>query len=267
MKINWILQQNLTDTNTLEELKKSILLDNAEYQEVHIIPFSDELPFDIDKNKKNVLYGTTSLIMNAAANQVYRDAVFYNDEQFQMKVYMDKWNAKMLNYDARIVEIYKFINENHPENEQWFIRPNEDTKSFTGLVTTFSEFKEMANNALGGTPYFQKESLIMVSRPKQIEKEWRNFIVDGTVVSSSRYCVNRQRSIDNRDIPCDMVRFAEECCKEFMPHDVFVMDVALCEGQYFIVECNCFNDTGFYDHDILTIVKSVNEYMRKKQGL
>ena len=265
-QISWILQKNLIDAMTLEGLKRATLLDNTDYQEVYIVPFSEDLPFVISGEKNNVIYGTTSLVMNAAANQDYKDAVFYNDEQFQMKVYLDKWNTKMLNYDARIVEIYKFINESHLDDEQWFIRPNEDTKSFTGLVAAFSEFKEMANNALGGTPYFQKESLILVSKPKHIEKEWRNFIVDGTVVSSSRYCVNRQRSIDNRDIPCDMVRFAEECCKEFMPHDVFVMDVALCEGQYFIVECNCFNDTGFYDHDIFTVVKSVNEYMRKKQG-
>lgn len=48
-----------------------------------------------------------------------------------------------------------------------------------------------------------------------------------------------------------------------MPHDIFVMDVALYEGGYRIVECNCFNDTGFYDHDILTIVKNVNQYLRK----
>lgn len=263
-QINWILQKNLIDDKTLEGLKKSILLDNAEYQEEYVVPFSEDLPFDINKDKNNVLYGTTTLIMNATANQDYKGAVFYNDELFQMKVYLDKWNTRMLNNDARIVEIHKFINEDHQGEEEWFIRPNEDTKSFTGLVTTFSEFKEMANNAVGGTPYFQNESLILVSKPKRIEKEWRNFIVDGTVVASSRYCVNRQRSIDNSDTPCDMIRFAEECCKEFTPHDVFVMDVALCEGQYYIVECNCFNDTGFYDHDIFSVVKSVNKFMRKK---
>jgi len=262
--INWILQKNLIDENTFKSLKNAILLDNAEYQEVYIIPFSEDLPFDISKDKNNILYGTKTLIMNAAVKQDYRDAVFYNDELFQMKVYMDKWNTKMLNNDARIVEIYKFINENHQDDEEWFIRPNEDTKSFTGLVTTFAEFKEMAINALQGAPYFQKESLILVSKPKQIEKEWRNFIVDEKVVSSSRYCVNGKRSIDGKDVPNDMVKFAEDCCKVFMPHDVFVMDVALCEGQYFIVECNCFNDTGFYDHDIDAIVKSVNDYMRKK---
>jgi len=262
-QVNWIIQKNLIDIKILEGLKKAILLDNAEYQEVYVIPFSDDLPFVIDENKNNVLYGTTSLIMNATANQDCKDAVFFDDERFQMKVYLDKWSTKMLNNDARIVEIGKFIDEDHEKEEEWFIRPNEDTKSFTGLVTTFSGFKEMANNALGGTQYFQKESLILVSKPKLIEKEWRNFIVDGTVVSSSRYCVNRQRSIDNRDVPCEMIRFAEECCKEFVPNDVFVLDVALCEGQYYIVECNCFNDTGFYDHDIFAIVKSVNEYMRK----
>ncbi|HEX9060277.1 MAG TPA: ATP-grasp domain-containing protein, partial [Clostridia bacterium] len=215
--INWVLQKNLIDEKTLCGLKEAILHDNAEFKEVYVVPFSDDLPFALDKDKNNVLYGTTSLIMNAVRNRDYKDSVFYDDDRFQMKVYLDRWNTKMLNYDSRIVKIGDFIKEQHNGEEEFFIRPNEDTKSFTGLVTTFSEFKEMAQNALGGTPYFQQDSLILVGRPKRIEKEWRNFIVDGRVVSSSRYCVDRQRSIDSRDRPDDMIGFSEKCCKEFMP--------------------------------------------------
>ena len=54
--INWILQKNLIDENTFKSLKNAILLDNAEYQEVYIIPFSEDLPFDISKDKNNILY-------------------------------------------------------------------------------------------------------------------------------------------------------------------------------------------------------------------
>jgi hypothetical protein len=263
-QINWILQKNLIDDYTLQELKRAILQDNAEYQEVYIVLFSEELPFVLDDEKKNVLYGTTSLVMNASKNKDFTDTIFYNDERFRMKVYLDEWKNKMLNYDGHIIEIESFINSNYQGEDELFIRPNDDTKAFTGLVITFSEFREMAKNALGGTPYFQGESLILVCKPKKIEKEWRNFIVDGKVVSSSRYCVNRQRSTSCEDVPHEMLKFAEECCKIYTPHDVFVMDVALYDGQYYIVECNCFNDTGFYDHDISEIVKSINEYMRKR---
>lgn len=266
-QINWVLQKNLIDNKTLDELRKAILIDDAKFQEVDVVPFSEDLPFTLNKDESNVLYGTTSLVMNASRNEDYKKAVFYNDDQFQMKVYMNVymnvWNTRMLNFEGSIVAIGDFLDEHHQDGEECFIRPNEDTKSFTGLVTTFSGFKEMTDNALGLNPYFQKDSLILVAKPKAIEKEWRNFIVDGKVVSSSRYAVDRKRSINSNDTPRDMIRFTEECCCLYMPNNVFVMDVALYDGQYYIVECNCFNDTGFYDHDILEVVKGVNEHIRK----
>lgn len=165
-QINWILQKNLINNKTLEELKKAIRADGAEYQEVYIVPFSEDLTFVLNMEKHNVLYGTTSLIMNASKDPDYKNAAFYDDERFQMKVYMSAWNTKMLNCDGRIVEIGEFIDEYHKDEKEWFIRPNEDTKSFTGLVTTFSEFKMMTDNALGLNPYFQRESLILVCKPK-----------------------------------------------------------------------------------------------------
>ncbi|WP_276326166.1 ATP-grasp domain-containing protein [Pseudobacteroides cellulosolvens] len=110
----------------------------------------------------------------------------------------------------------------------------------------------------------QQPPLILVCKPKQIEKEWRNIIVKGKVVSSSRYSVYGKKSVDSEDIPDEMIQFAEDCCKVYNPHDVFVMDVALKRDNFYIIECNCFNDSGFYDHDIGEIVKSINNYMRER---
>lgn len=36
------------------------------------------------------------------------------------------------------------------------------------------------------------------------------------------------------------------------------MDIALCGGEYFIIECGCLNSVGFYDSDIHKIVEAVS---------
>jgi len=46
--------------------------------------------------------------------------------------------------------------------------------------------------------------------------------------------------------------------------EVYVMDIALMEEGYKLIECNCFNGTGFYDHDIEKIIESINEFVRSK---
>lgn len=262
-RINWIIQSNLIDNKTFEGLKKAVMADNASYQEVYIIPFSDGLDIQYNCDVINIFYGTTTLIMNASKVEEYRNGIFFDNCRFQMNKYLGEWKNRMLNCDGKVLSISEFVKETHSGNDEFFIRPNDDTKSFSGYVTNFADFKEKTAWADGQNPYYRMDSLILVCKPKQIEKEWRNIIVKGKVVSSSRYSVYGKKSVDNKDIPDEMIQFAEDCCKIFTPHDVFVMDAALGKENYYIIECNCFNDSGFYDHDIGEIVKSINNYMRE----
>ena len=61
-----------------------------------------------------------------------------------------------------------------------------------------------------------------------------------------------------------MLDYTEARCLEFAPHPIFVIDIALCNEQYKIIECNCFNGTGFYAHNVSAIVQAVNNYIRKQ---
>lgn len=58
----------------------------------------------------------------------------------------------------------------------------------------------------------------LVCSPKQIEKEWRNIIVKGKAVSSSRYSVYGKKSVDPKDVPDGMIQFSENCCTIYTPH-------------------------------------------------
>jgi hypothetical protein len=60
-----------------------------------------------------------------------------------------------------------------------------------------------------------------------------------------------------------MLDFVKECITVYQPHEVFVMDIALCGGQYYIIECGCINSVGVYAASIEDIVKSLTEYIYK----
>lgn len=112
-------------------------------------------------------------------------------------------------------------------------------------------------------PYLTTETLVIISTPKSIDKEWRLFIIDNEVISACRYTMDGKLNIDESDLPSQMIDFAINCCREYTPAKIFVMDVALYKNEYKIVECNCFNDSGFYKHDIGKIIKNVNKYLMK----
>ena len=84
--------------------------------------------------------------------------------------------------------------------------------------------------------------------------QWRNYVIDGKVVTSSMYRKNFKLNKDGNDIPPDMIKFVEDRCKEYMPHKVFAMDIALCGGDYYIIECGCLNSVGLYHCDLTKLV-------------
>ena len=262
-KLNWILQTNLVKQETIDNIKIALHLDGIRFEEVKIIPFSDELPTIQNLDYFNVFYGSTTLILNAYKDNKLSKGIFFDNNSFSIRNYLKYWGTKMLNFDSKLTTFSKFASESHSENSQWFLRPNEDDKSFSGTVLSFVELKKMACNLQeSNNPYLTTETVISVSSPKIIEKEWRHFIVDKKVISSSRYMLNGQLNISTSDIPDELIKFVEQSCIEYVPHNIFVMDTAFCNNKFSIIECNCFNGTGFYNHDIVKIFRTVNKYLQ-----
>ncbi|KOY87407.1 hypothetical protein AD998_15810 [bacterium 336/3] len=261
-KIHWILQNNLIKPEIKESIIKTLQQDFISYEEVQVIPFSDSLPLIHQKADKYVFYGSSTLIFNAYNHPIYQKGVFYDENTFTIENYNQQWGTKMLNHDAIITSLADFSQRNYPLESQWFIRPTSDSKAFSGSVMQFSEIQAFTKNIEeSNNPYLSTQTLIAVSSPKKIEKEWRHFIVNKEVVSSSRYAQNGHLSISNTDISDDLINFIESCCEQYTPHNIFVMDTALCQDKYFIIECNCFNGTGFYSHDIEAIIQKINQFL------
>lgn len=263
-QLNWVLQTNLIKQEVIDNIKIALQLDSIKFEEVKIIPFSDELPVIQNLNLFNIFYGSTTLILNAYRDSRFSQGVFFDSNLFNIATYLRYWGAKMLNYDSRLTTFREFANELHSKDSLWFLRPNEDDKSFSGTVMSFKDVKKMAWGLQdSNNHYLTTETIISVSTPKKIEKEWRHFIVDKKVISSSRYMLNDQLDISTSDIPSELIKFVEQSCNEYTPNSIFVMDTAFCDNKFSIIECNCFNGTGFYKHDIIKIIREVNAYLQK----
>jgi len=261
--INWILQKNLTKSIDLERIKLALNKDNATWEEVEIIPFSDKIP----QTANNDFYGSTTFMLNAFKDEELRQGVFYNLDTFQMKNYVDQWREHILNNEGQLIKFGQLNELKSNKDQSWFIRPNHDGKEFSGRVDTFQELTKWSSKVCSlGLPDFNSETEIWISKPKEIKKEWRLFIVDDKIVSACRYMKNGKLDESETDIPKEMLNFAEARIKEYRLDDVYVMDIAEIAEGFKLIECNCFNGTGFYKHDIEEIVGAVNEFMRRKTG-
>ncbi len=260
--IRWVIQRNLLSENEIDKLILACDNIDTEYELINVIPFDKELPkFTID-NKINIYYGSTTLIDNVYKQLNKPIGVFFN-ENYSIENYIKKWGSYMLSSDASITTFKEFSKLEHANDSLWFVRPDADDKSFAGEVWSFETIKNWKDNMTKfDNVDLNENTKIIVSEPYNIKKEWRNYIVDGKVVTSSLYRKNFKLNKSNTDIPDDMIKFVENRCKEYMPHKIFAMDIALCGDEYYIIECGCMNSVGLYACDINKLIKEISVYLK-----
>jgi hypothetical protein len=249
----FVIQNNLIAENDLKQVQNACKNNGIDFEEVTVIPFVEELPkFKVDP--ENIYYGSTTFISNLY-KQLKPKGVFFDPDKFLISNYIKQWGIHMLNSGAEITTLHEFVKQQHDNDDDFFIRPNADNKAFDGQVLKFDAIKKWRENIVqfdNLDPLIDME--IVVGEPYNLKKEWRNFIVNGEIVSSSLYRENFKLKKSATDIPESMLNFVNERIKEYQPASAFAMDVALCGDEHFIIECGCINSVGFYHGNIEKIV-------------
>jgi hypothetical protein len=261
-QLRWVVQSNLTSQGDLAGMREACEELGIRYEEVKVIPFSNDLP-DFEIQACTIYYGSTTFTGLVYNDPRTKPGIFFDEESFSMENYMAKWGSYMLNYDSTVTTFRGLMQEGHAPDKLFFIRPDADTKAFAGEVKRFDEIREWYKSfsKVAGID-FSEDSPIIVGPPYNLKFEWRLWIVDKRVVAASRYRVYFQLN-KQRGCPKEVIEFAEARCREYTPHDIFVMDICASGDEYYIVECGCMNGAGFYDADISAIVEGVSTYFRK----
>lgn len=259
--IQWVVQQNLTSQSDFIQIQEACRELGIGFVPVNIIPFTSELPV-FDRSQRSIIYGSTTFINLVYEEISLRKGLFFDQESFSFENYVDKWGQHVLNYGASIWSFQELIqNKQFAPDEYLFIRPNDDNKLFAGEVKRFSEIVDWCRNLEeNGTVGLSADTKFVLSKPYNIQYEWRLWIVNKKVIAASKYRESFKLKKEE-GCPPEVVSFAEERCLQYTPHDIFVMDICLRGDEYFIVEYGCMNGAGFYSAKVGTIVKAVTDFV------
>lgn len=257
--IQWVVQRNLTSITDLESLQQSCETAGVSFQAIDMIPFSDSLPV-FDHRRRSIFYGSTTLCGLVAADEQWRQGLFFDERLFSIENYFNRWGAHMLNYGAVVTTFRELMSREEAPDQLFFIRPDDDSKSFAGETKSFADIKSWYEQLkMVENTNLSPDTPIVVSAPYNIKYEWRLWIVNGKVITASKYRTYFKLTKEP-GCPAEVIAFAESRCLEYTPHAVFVMDVCLCGDDFYIVECGCMNAAGFYKADVTAIVGAVSAY-------
>lgn len=267
-KVRWIIQ----DANYANKDRAQILAACTQLEipclEIPVIPFAHQLPdFPLDDAYENIYYGSTTMMDRLYEHYNKPLGLFYDATTFSMENYLQQWGAHLLSSEAQFMTFEAFSKAGYPAEQQFFIRPDADSKAFAGVVLDYGKIQAWYDSLLIDDVYgLGPDTKIMVGPAYHIEKEWRTFVVQGKVVTSSTYRKDFRLYESATDIPAAMLDFVHARCQEYQPHDVFAMDIAKCSGEdeYYIIECGCMNSVGFYAADIAQYVAALSAYVYQK---
>jgi len=266
-KIKWLMQTNLLSYDNIAELQKVFYENAIDWTECTVIPFSEDIEIHGEIDSDLIIpYGSTKLTKLALKKNW--KGVFFDYNNFRINTW-NKNRTDMLNQDC-IFSTVKDISSipaifNAKDDELFFIRPVMDLKEFNGTVTTAKEIKNWMNSIESLSFDISSDCEIIISHPKKLTNEARYFIVGGKVVSGSYYRIYGQLlaqpvMFDN------VIEDIQKLADKWLPNSTCVMDVALVDDEYKVIEFNCFNSSGFYKNDINKIVMAVTNQLRNKNG-
>ena len=233
------------------------------------VPFSEEVP-KFDGQRLVVAYGSVDIVHQIHNSGQYTPGVFFNDN-FTYRQSVEHLGEKMLNYShvrTSLMDVKENIvsyAKDFAEDGHLFIRPNKDLKEFNGEIIKVDDLLNFIDKIDRKRTLFSPDVEVIVSRPYNLNKEWRVFIVDNQIVSACRYKKNAKLSQSASDIPHQMLEFIYDTIIKWTPHPVCVMDVCETGGNYYVVEFNCFNSSGFYKNNIPLIVRKISEWVEKQE--
>jgi hypothetical protein len=270
----YVVQENVFRESNYDKIIETLEKFELPYTVVRIFPFVDKIvrledipegPFEVDElpdfelERKDVfVFGAIKLARVAAAKGWYPGSMMNSNHDFL--VYRDHYGENLLNWDSKIVTINDFETWDVEEGLK-FIRPTQDTKSFTGAVFTKYEWLEARKRSLTyENNQFSLDTQIQVSSVKNILKEIRFWVVGGKIITGSQYR-SGNRTVYDSFIEPEAIEFAQRMVDTFQLAEAFVIDVCLIEdGVWKVVECGCINCAGFYHSDVQKTIMALEEH-------
>lgn len=261
---HWLIQRGFDSDRQYLKLIESIERMGIPHSFCTVVPFSDsddgiKLESPIPSNGNIFCYGSYSLSKHAV-RRGYFSGAFISDNS-DISNLIKHYGRYMLNYDSWVTE---FKSELYPKWETLFVKPNSDTKAFTAKVYTQEEFVQFRQGILelakGGYSTVTPETMYVASTPKNIEAEFRFFVVDGKVITYSQY-VSGGRFYVHPQVDEYIVKFAQEMVDMYQPDRAFVLDVAISEGELKVIEVNSINSSGLYLIDVQKFIAAIEDML------
>lgn len=258
--MHWIVQENLINPATRDELLRLLTARGTPYTLARLKPIFNVLDNEVaDPVGPVFVYGSTGL---GEVSKARGWAPGYFDENLDYSMMLREFGRLALNHDAICLPLGMLSRErmsNPPED--FFIRPVHDNKSFAGCTMNWAELAKFQAGVESVADHpdvtLRLRDRVVLAPLKDIDEEYRFFVIGGRVVTGSRY---KDSGVvrSSTEIPAHIATFAQRCVEHWSPNAAYTLDLADTDEGPKVLEQNSANASGEYGCDLGAIVDAVN---------
>jgi hypothetical protein len=259
MNIAWFMEDSAFSEN-LDPMKEEIVNQGMKVIESKYIPFEGGSYSHLFEGFDLVIfYGSLNLARQLSKENHPNLVIHSTVENYECTKYYAYLGEFLLNKDymmipfSEVERMKKFIFKMFGKKGQIFIRPSSGEKTFTGQLINEKEFEQGYTSI--GQYDMKPESIVIISTPKDIVKEWRLVVSEGKIVTGSLYhdCTLNCNYIGYTE---KVKKYAEKILdKKYNPDRIWTMDICQTrDEQIHLLEIGGFSCAGMYDGCMTNII-------------
>jgi len=211
-----------------------------------------------------VAHGDIELVTRIYRERRWRPGAFATIERFFCSSYYCWFGEYLLNRDyimlpfGELPRCQDFLFRSVGCDDRIFVRPDSPLKLFTGQVASSDTFD--VDLEFMSFYEFSKESLVVVSAPRDITAEWRFVVVNRKVVAGCQYKRNGKIDSNSHYDPTAFALAAKVASSDYQPDLAWVMDICqTADGEFHLLEIGGFSFADLYSCDKAAVVAAVSE--------
>src|ERR1035438_6709341 len=228
--MHWLEQKDTFNAHTTEAIHhglETIEKMGATYSYVKMVPFVGTLIPDEPIQGPIFALGSTTM-MRVAMERKWSPGVIFN-ENFRYEAWKGGYGNHLINRDGVVSRFEDAVPPVHLR--KIFVRPCEDLKSFSGHLTDSETFLQWRDGILASDREhhdlpIRADTMVVISEPKIMLREWRLFVVGRRVVDASQYRAAGYGLSLSTDVDKDVLDFGQQMVDVWSPADHFVLDIA-----------------------------------------
>lgn len=248
----WIVQEDVYAKNQHYNLFEALERLSIPFVKVKVNNHKIEPDIPTD-NTQAIITNGSIMLSNIGKAKGWIPGSLFNDN-FSYKVWEKEYGDLLINKKS----VVSSLRNAQITNNTVFARPVLDNKTFNGRVFTKEEFLIFQKNSSDlKSGFAHPDTEILISEPKKIGQEHRHYIVDGEIITSSRYKFAGQPNFKEG---CDdsVLEVVQKAINKWQPARAFVLDTYISEDSIGIVEIGCICHAGMYHADLMKLVVALD---------